>query len=158
MERKKARWRNGCQVRGLDAEEVLEYFKRLETQTGEVNPRQVLTEAEDPKHFLHRYFDWNDTTAAEKHRLQQAAHLIRSVQVEVVRQQETREPIRAIVSIRRDGNRLYQTAERAWSEPHGRAQIVQQALNELQRWQAKYAHLHELRQIFESIGQQGQTG
>jgi hypothetical protein len=46
-------------------------------------PEVVVQEARNPKHPLHQEFDWNDSSAAHKHRLDTARHLIASVEVEL---------------------------------------------------------------------------
>lgn len=43
----------------------------------------VIKEVSDISHPLHSLFDWNDTTAAHKYRLQQAEDLIRTVKLEL---------------------------------------------------------------------------
>ena len=62
-----------------DAEEVLGEL----AVRGELTAPRVVEEARDAASPLHRHFDWNDTTAAHAHRLNQARALIRSVRVEV---------------------------------------------------------------------------
>lgn len=50
---------------------------------GRLQPKPVVDAARDPEHPLHSKFDWNDETAGEAHRLEQARRLIRSVRIEV---------------------------------------------------------------------------
>jgi hypothetical protein len=50
---------------------------------GRLTPEQVVETASDPDNPLHRLFDWNDSTAAHKYRLDQARALIRSVEVRI---------------------------------------------------------------------------
>lgn len=52
-------------------------------QYGDLTPEILLKEATDPAHPLHDRFDWNDQSAAQQHRLNQARQLIRSVKVTV---------------------------------------------------------------------------
>lgn len=44
-----------------------------------VTPSKVLTTASDPNNVLHNYFEWDNTKAANEHRLNQARSLIRTV-------------------------------------------------------------------------------
>jgi hypothetical protein len=61
----------------------------IETATGELTDDAVVQAARDPGHVLHGYFDWDDTTAAAKWRLQQARRLITSVTVRVSFDEQT---------------------------------------------------------------------
>lgn len=48
-----------------------------------LTPDAVLADASDPESPLHEHFEWDDSKAAAKHRLDQARSLIRSVKVVV---------------------------------------------------------------------------
>ena len=47
---------------------------------GCVTPRNVVDEASKPNHPLHNEFDWDDASAADKHRLAVAASLLRKIE------------------------------------------------------------------------------
>ena len=50
---------------------------------GRLSARSVLNAAMDKNSPLHSYFEWDDTAAAVKYRLEQARELIRKIKVEV---------------------------------------------------------------------------
>jgi hypothetical protein len=50
-----------------------------ENKEGLLRAEDVVDTARHPDHPLHRYFDWDDSTAAEQWRLMQARQLIRKV-------------------------------------------------------------------------------
>lgn len=54
-------------------EQVLENMVQVH---GRVSPETLLEEAKEEEHPLHRYFEWNDTAAAERYRLTQATQMI----------------------------------------------------------------------------------
>jgi len=54
---------------------------RIEKETGALMPAEIVRRAKSPRHPLHRHFDWNNTVAARKWRLVQAANLILSVRL-----------------------------------------------------------------------------
>lgn len=58
-------------------------LKRLESRAGTLTPESVIEAARNDKSALHGYFDWDDTIAAHKWRIEQARTLIRSVKIEV---------------------------------------------------------------------------
>ena len=60
-----------------------EELQKIYDDAGSLTPSLVLEVAENPGHPLHKKFDWDDTVAARRWRLSQAAHLIRSVKVNV---------------------------------------------------------------------------
>ncbi len=55
-----------------------------EQHHGRLTPEAVVNEARDPASDLHNCFEWDDATAADQHRLNQARELIRGVKVTVV--------------------------------------------------------------------------
>src|SRR5580765_2008829 len=68
---------------------------------GRLTPQSVVEEARKRSNPLHRHFEWNDKTAAEAYRLDQARTLIRIVQVEDTDNGD--KPRRAFVSVNDDG-------------------------------------------------------
>ena len=50
---------------------------------GRLTPSELVRDASDPTHPLHDHFDWDDASAAHKHRLNQAARLIKSIKFTV---------------------------------------------------------------------------
>lgn len=65
------------------SEGLFEVLKTLQTQNGVLTAQSVVDAARDPAHPLHDQFDWDDAKAGEKHRLNQARQLIRSVRLVV---------------------------------------------------------------------------
>ena len=65
----------------------------LYDRSGFLTPELVVDTATNPNNPLHDHFEWDDTEAARKFRLVQAARIIRSVRV-VVHRGEHKPPIR----------------------------------------------------------------
>jgi hypothetical protein len=61
---------------------VRKALKALEDAEGRLTPKAVVRAAANPESPLHPLFEWDDSKAADRHRLDQARTLIRSVQVE----------------------------------------------------------------------------
>ena len=61
--------------------EAVAELLRLPTKAGVLEPAAVVDYARDPDTALHAYFDWEDSVAAEKWRIEQARRIIRSVHV-----------------------------------------------------------------------------
>jgi len=68
---------------------VIMKIKCLEDSKGRITPKQVLETAKDKKSPLHSYFEWDDTEAAYKWRIEQARELIRRVKIEIVIEEKT---------------------------------------------------------------------
>ena len=58
-----------------------DHLQAIYDERGELTPALVVDVARDTTHPLHSRFEWNDTRAAEKFRIYQAHHLIRSVRI-----------------------------------------------------------------------------
>jgi hypothetical protein len=56
-------------------------LRALENKHGCLTPTHVVEAARNPKHPLHKDFEWDNTKAAANYRLDQARHLISSVRV-----------------------------------------------------------------------------
>ncbi len=82
-------------------------YARLRKTHGAVTPVVIVDAARDPKSPLHRFFDWDDSSAAEKYRRSQAGELIRRVQVYITKDGLT-QPIRVYASVLENDIRQYQ--------------------------------------------------
>lgn len=56
---------------------ILERLQSLEGDDGRITPEAVVEDARDPESPLHDEFEWDDSVAAEKYRLEQARRLLR---------------------------------------------------------------------------------
>jgi hypothetical protein len=103
---------------------------------------------------LHKEFEWDNNKAAHQHRLEQARHLIR-LYVNIVPNQNGSEvsvPMYvSLVSDRGKPGRGYRTLESVMSTEELREELLQQALDELQRVRKKYQTLQELGPVFAAI-------
>lgn len=82
---------------------VSDELELIREKYGKLTPSLVVQEASDPEHPLHDRFVWDDATAAHRYRLDQARHLI--ISVEVMRESVGDETVlvRAYVSARNIG-------------------------------------------------------
>lgn len=104
---------------------------KLRKRHGVVTPELLVEAARPPASPLHRFFEWNDSAAAEKFRLLQASHMVRRVMVMVETSTGLR-PVRAFVSIRREGQRSYDELQVALGEPSSRDQFLNQLRMDLE--------------------------
>lgn len=108
---------------------------------GELTPAAVVTAAADPEHPLHRYFDWDDTTAAEAWRRQQARMLIARVRV-IIPKQTARgvRPInvRAFASVAHEHGRSYWHVDEIAADGEASEQVLAQIKADIAALQHKY--------------------
>lgn len=139
-------FKNGYRISGITAQIAGEELARIEQQHGELKPPTVVDEARPEDALLHPAFEWDDFTAAELHRQNQARHLIRAVQVV----KEDCQPQSVYIHVNKtcsylptetvlSRNDLYEDAYKAACSRIGEAQ---KALSELERLAATNQKSH----------------
>lgn len=145
-------WQPGSNRWGLPAQLVGEALADIETRDGRVTPTVVVDNARPVDAPLHKAFDWNDETAAENWRLEQARHLIRAVAVRQIGDHSPPEPVRAFVSIiTDDDDREYLSTVTVMGDAEKRARFIARALEEIETWRRRHEAFDELARIFEAI-------
>lgn len=139
----------GSRLKASKATVAGQELDRLTKVNGGLTADNVVDSARARKSPLHGFFEWEDSVAAQRYRLEQARYLMRCVVVlyddgplKNVR------PIRAFIafetppeSVRGDGR--YIAMHRILTEVELREQLLNEALIEHIRWERRYAHLKE---------------
>jgi hypothetical protein len=134
-----------------DAKRVGPELVRINDRYGDIKPEVVVDEAKSPRSKLHRYFEWDVRKAAEKHWLEQARHLIRSVKIQVtVSAYEEPKEVRAFIKIDRSANGYKPIIEVFGSEDH-RKLVLAKAMEELEVWKRRYREYVEFAEVFEAV-------
>lgn len=127
---------------------LLKVLKQLEVQHGILSTHDLVEAAREEGHPLHESFEWNNRVGGEKYRLMQARMMINSVRVEFLG--EKREAFfNVTVPVRKVLTRGYVSIEKVVSNEDLHAQVLTQAIGELEYWQKKYDSLTELRGVIE---------
>lgn len=135
----------------VNAQVAGEELERIRVKNnGRLEPEDVVSIARDEKNPLHPAFEWDDATAAEAYRVDQARYVIRSIEV-VVEPERSKKPVRAFVSVIRDEDRSYTSVSHAMSDPILRQQVLAAAMKEMEAWRTRYAELVELVDVFAII-------
>lgn len=121
----------------------------------EVKPEQVLNKAKDETCELHKCFDWDDSSAAEKYRLFQARNVINHLIVikHETDDEEKKEPVQFRVMLKNDSSResgYKQTITMIKNEDEYK-RMLEQAYRELHAFKEKYNCLSELAEILALI-------
>jgi hypothetical protein len=132
-------------VKGIykaDAQKVAE-----EIGKGRITPQEVLEKARDENSELHKCFEWDDSIAAEKYRLQQARAII--INLEYKSEDESKEPTRAyqLTTV----TNTYQPAEHFRVQHDEYQALLKRAKMELEAFKRRYHNLTELEAIFEAM-------
>lgn len=124
--------------------ELSDRLKLIRKQNGGIlTSAMVVKDAKDPKSPLHRHFDWDVQSAAEKYWLQQAGVIIRCVMVSVeVNGQDI--ATRAWVSVRQSEQREYMPLAEVEQNPALRSQVLLDARESLVGWLNRYETYKEL--------------
>lgn len=130
----------------VDAQTVGELFESMSQKGIEVTPKSVLEEGRNTDSPIHGEFEWDDTAAAEKYRLEQATQLIRHVRI--VREDEPEQTYkeRGFVSIP-GGNSVYVPMSTALSNEDYKQHLLKQAKGDMEIFLAKYRRLEQLASI-----------
>ena len=131
-------------------------LKELQTiykqDKGILKPKSVVEFAKNNKTTeLHKCFNWNKDEAAYEHWLWQARQLIR---VAIVVLPGVDVPVKAFVSLstnREETGGGYTYIEDVMNDEEKRAQMIDDALRELEIFQRKYSHLAELSSVWNAV-------
>lgn len=141
-----ATWRPGLDLYKADAQKVADEISAI----GEdVTPRQIVDRARDSETELHKCFEWDDSKAADKYRLQQARSIVCNLVIkESVDKPETI-PVR--VFHKTEGTSGYKPLALVVKDPDEYSKLLAQALSELRAFKLKYHSLSELSEILALI-------
>lgn len=122
---------------------LLDQLKAVHDQHGRLTPVLVVDTARDPAHPLHARFEWNDTVAGEKYRLEQASQLLRVVKLP---DDPTRpKDLRAFVAVKgKDTHRAdYVPTEVCLADPMLRRIVLADMEREWRIFRRRYEHMAE---------------
>lgn len=129
---------------------LLDHLQAIRDERGALTPALVVEAARDPEHPLHSRFEWDDTAAAEKWRLEQASQLLRVVRLPA----ENGRPsdLRAFVAVK--GAETHQadyvpTAE-AMSDEFARRLVLRDMEREWKALKRRYEHMREFAALIAS--------
>ena len=125
--------------------------QRVADEIGEnrITPEQILEKARDVNSELHKCFEWNDSIAAEKYRLQQARSIILNL-VYVPKKDDERLVRCFELTTER---KTYQPTHMFLKQEDEYQALLKRAYEEFRALKKKYAMLTELEKVFEEIEQ-----
>lgn len=134
-------FRPGHSIKNVNAQDVGDELERLRAEKGVLTPADVLEAASDKDSPMHNAFEWDDTEAARRFRLQQARKLIVSIRV-INSPVQARVP--AYVSVRDpEKGRSYVPTVEALTNEDIKARVLMEISQFVESMQRRYAHFQE---------------
>ena len=127
-----------------DAEKVSKEIESIQNAT----PSSILEYARNENSELHKCFEWDDTVAAEKYRLQQSRNIVCNL---VYQEEKKEEPAKLRVFYSQSSTNTYQPTRVLVRNEDSYKELLMQAKSELRAFKNKYKMLTELEDIFNLI-------
>ena len=150
----------------IPAQEAGEYLERMSEEENGITPARVLEVSRSEDALLHPCFEWDDTKAAEAHRLNQARLLIGNLIRVTVKESEDEdisiEPqrIRAFVNVSNEAHAergRFKPIITALSEGGSRRMVLENARRDALLFREKYARMEEFSEVLKAIDHGLQT-
>lgn len=109
----------------------------------------IVSEAENEDNPLHEFFDWDDSIAGHKWRLEQATLLVNAIIEQPVGNDEP--TTHSFEIIKTNDHREYKYVYDIFDNKDWRNQVIQQALKMLQSWRKKYDIYTEFHEVTKAI-------
>ncbi len=136
------------------SKEVVDKLLHIKDTKG-LTAEEIVYEAKKSKSVLHNLFDWDNTSAANKYRLQQARILVNEVRV-IIEEKEFYAFENVNVTIDKADTqetvREYKTVVEILSNEKLRMQVIMSALNHLEYWEKQNERYTELSPIIAVAG------
>ncbi len=117
-----------------------EQLQTIRDEHGALSPALVVEVARDPEHPLHGRFEWDDTLAAEKWRLEQAGQLLR-----VTFRPDPKKPVdlRAFVAVKGEDSATsdYVPTEEVAASEFGSELLLRSMKRDWQIFKRRYDHM-----------------
>ena len=130
----------------IRGESIATELLKLRNNNGLINPSAVVAWAQaNPQSQLYGALEWDDKVAGERWRVSQVRHLIAMYVVDV---EGSRQMVSLSIDRRHDGSNGYRPVGEVITQPTLREIMVQDALADLERVQARYSRLAELQSVW----------
>ena len=134
---------------GASAQTVGETLERIEKRDGVVTKEAFLEESRPENSPTHNMFEWDDTVAAEKYRLEQSRMIIADVVVTVERESKPRKVAGYVnVTLGKHNKAEYNSIGVAMEDTEKRKAVLSNAFDELKTFENKYSEYQELAGVF----------
>lgn len=124
---------------------IKDELQQIYDERGKLTPVIVVDAARAEGHPLHDRFDWDNDTAAESWRREQARQLIRSVRIVYKQADEHNgaQTIRAFHSVRSDDGYAYRSTDEVLADPFTTKLLLAEMRREWMAMKRRYEHFAE---------------
>ena len=130
-------------VKGADAQLVGEELEVIE-RNNSVSPKNIVDYARNNVDSeLHKCFDWDDSSAAEKYRLYQANLIICSISLEIKEEPKKTQRVYVNIKDKDTEERVFKNINEVLKNDEEYQQLISKASNDLERCKDKYTNLLE---------------
>lgn len=138
----------------MNTSAILAELKQIQANDpdGLLKPSEVVTFAKNPDTELHKHFEWDDSEAAGRYRIEQARGLIQRVWVTVLPNESVTH--RAFVSLmpdRASAGGGYRDIEGVMADPVKTKSYLETALSEFRALQRKYQSVEALAPVYSAL-------
>jgi len=149
-------WRPGSRFRvpaKVAGPEIARIERAALAEGRELTPADVVDAARMNTSPLHRLFDWDDRSAAEKYRLAQARQVIRCIEIRRVDPREEGATVQSpvYVHVTPSGGPIYADTRRVLTDDELRQTALDEAARLLEGVRARYARLDALSAVLREI-------
>ena len=142
-----------------DAGIIYKEMCKIHKKHGRLDRELVLAAARPKGSKLHKFFEWDDTIAANNWRLRQAGKLIGSCKIVVInRKTKVERAVRCWVSIAEDSGaqgggttRSFEPIDEVMNDPQTREQYLSGFIVRMEQLQAEYSFLKEAGAVFKEL-------
>ncbi len=139
-----------------DPQKVGTELEAIYEENGKVTPQLIVEDARNPQRETHGLIEWDDATAAEGYRLEQARYITRNIIVvrsEPAAEKEEEKVIkfRAFENVMVDKEQFFMPMREAVSRPDTRNYMLDQAMRALASFRQKYGMIKELVAVMDAI-------
>lgn len=135
---------------GLYKGDAEKCFSEIQSIGESASPQQILEKARDSTTELHKCFEWDDTVAAEKYRLQQARQIVCSL-VYKKSEEEPKEAPKIRVMQHIVSESVYKPVKVIIQNQDEYAQLLMKAKTELNSFKNRYERIVELEEVIRAI-------
>lgn len=147
-------WRKGYSYK-VSAETVGIALEQIEEKEGHVTSKGFLEYSRPEDSPTHSMFEWDDSVAAEKYRLNQSAKIINQLEVKIVCEQSGEDSsIKAFVNVEPKkplAVAAWVNVEKARGDEDMWQNVLKNALGELRAFKNKYARFEAFSGVFREI-------
>ena len=148
------KWTKGSRCVG-DAVKIFNELETIRKRENDIKPEAVVEKARSKRSEMHKNFTWDDTEAANLHRITQARTLIRSIEVVYEEAPKVQARMYAITTAPAQEDEkprmVYQTTKELLEDPLARDELLSRAIREALSYRKKYHGLSELAKVFQAM-------